>query len=367
MTIERGIFHSADSKLNLNSWYKRLSSYLVLGVLDYKINSAAGTTKHEIEHAKVANDYGLNPILGVEFDDGTQNDNLSAGELFFELLTHTDIDNAHIILDNMNSPEINAKISAAGINGQTQFAQDIALEGIKNNWFHVSDSIAYGLNKIEGLTYEYFSDPNSSRNDLENYIENLQNQGFKISRSDLRRYQAISLLSSGTINYVNSFFNYVINGEEFSDPLNLELNKENSISVYFPEVSTRMNYDNVALRIDLPIGYDGMIITPSVEKSVKGNEFSRYGINISKRSGVGKRNSKKPVITEFEIGMEYNERLNTFDGVSKLTVSFGHLDLGIEAKTTTEEDLMYQHINKTNDIVNKRTNNFHASIGYRFF
>ena len=175
--------------------------------------------------------------------------------------------------------EDSAAVAGAGSLIQTNFAENLALISARED-FYPSDFGMYLLNK-SWWTFYYFR-KDTVMNDSIIHRENLEKQGIDVNISKVKTAGLFSSLASGgMINYLKSWYDYVMHGEISSKALSINIK---GIDLKLPEFSTFGRGNGYTLRSTLPIVINKRLhITLITEKffngltSIAGRE---YGLGI---------------------------------------------------------------------------------------
>ncbi len=254
--MQKVAFDSIVKENNLdNTTAKRVAASLVSNIVAGWITNASSLTMHEAAHGKAAQSVGAS---GVYYTNTLYNENdpekLTIGELYLQLLTGQGTSGATTFyyLPSNYTAEDRLTIASAGLNAQSEFAEELVEENRERQRSHFLDALPYLLNKM--ATYNYFNWVSSDLpgNDLQNYIDGLIKAGYleeNKKQEALDKLQNLSLfsilLSGGTWQGILSEIAYIQDGSQTIPILGI---KTTYGSITLPEFSTYLNNNNISIK-----------------------------------------------------------------------------------------------------------------------
>lgn len=259
---------------------KRLAHLLVNDIVAGWVSRAMAITMHERAHSTAAGNSGASNITyGMS---KMPDKDLSIGGLFLGLLSGQGGASTSYYKQGGFTPEDNALISAAGINSQKTFAQNMSDDMVKKRKVHVADTVNYAINKLSYEIY-YAVDQDSSQSDLKAYFNGLEEQGFiseGSSNSHMDKAAKLSaltsLMSGRTIDTYRANAEYIKTGKTSVDILSFPTPYG---GVTLPEMTVYLNRTNVSVNTSMSLlKKDGSTYTASIEKSVYGENITEYNV-----------------------------------------------------------------------------------------
>jgi hypothetical protein len=259
---------------------KRLAHLLVNDIVAGWVSRATAITMHERAHSTAAENTGATDITyGMS---GMPDKELGIGGLFLGLLSGKGGASTSYYKQGGFSPEDLTLISAAGINSQKTFAQNLSEDMLKKRKVHVADTVNYAINKLSYEIY-YTVDQDSSQSDLKSYFDGLEGQGYiatgsaKSHMDKAAKLSALTSLMSGrTIDVYRANAQYIKTGKTSVDILAFPTPYG---KVTLPEMNVYLNRTNVSVNTSMSLlKENGTTYTASIEKSVYGENVTEYNV-----------------------------------------------------------------------------------------
>ena len=205
------------------------------------VNRAFSLTAHDQNHMEAALAIGASSV-GLVRADTFQS--LSLGEFFLESFDFTSEPGLYSYVKPNATLREQAYVAGEGLD-TNQVTANAVSTGMIEVGGHVMDLAPYLLNKLWGIPYFLETGPYS---DAANYVSLLQQQGYGIpgTNSVIFLSAASCLLSGGFLGLMQGTLNFIENGDTAVKPLKL---KVGDVSLFWPEVTTWLNPENVSLQV----------------------------------------------------------------------------------------------------------------------
>lgn len=296
----------------------RLTLMIANTLVGYWITRTGYNTMHEGAHAEAVIDFGGDPEY-INYWAGDKKVK-TIGELFINLLPTTARAAVSYYLPE-KTPVEQAVVSAAGVNAQTEFARDRALESIYEGHFHHTETVHYLMNKVINAVYYYY-DPDSSSSDINSYVTSLRDQGMiydeevEETKSFIAHASILTTLLSGrTWEGINAFSNELLDSKSHSETLGFNTGVG---KITWPELNVFLNKDNISVKTDTFLLNENFVFGLSYETSVKGfgeNEYSAsvlYKHNRWSARFEGIYNDRGTTGYQFDGKYHFNEHFSVF-------------------------------------------------------
>lgn len=205
------------------------------------VDQAFALTAHDARHMEAARAIGATDV-GLVRSDNLQD--MSIGEFFFEAFNFTAEPGLYTYTKANATLAEQAYVSGEGLDTNMLIA-DMTARKIGEGAGHITDLAPYVLNKLWGINYFLQTGPTS---DAGNYVRELNQQGYAAVTTDrvIGLQLASVALSGGSLSLMRGAWDFVTVGSSAVQPLRLRVGEG---SVFWPEVTTWLNPDNVSLRI----------------------------------------------------------------------------------------------------------------------
>ena len=253
--------------LDLHSQGKELARIAVLTLFtgtSYVVNQAFSLTAHDERHMEAAIGIGASSVSLVRSDNFQE---MSIWEFFFEAFNFTSEPGLYAWSKAIKTLDDQAYVSSEGLDTNMLIA-DMTGRKINEGAGHITDLAPYLLNKLWGINYFLQTGPTS---DAANYMALLSLQGYAgVTSENIIRLQVAScLLSGGFISLVRGTYDFIFEGSSTVDPLGLRIGE---VSVFWPEMTTWLNSDNVSLGITVDAAWeDVVLIRAGIDSPILGN------------------------------------------------------------------------------------------------
>lgn len=245
---------------------KEVSRFFTLAVFagaSLVVNQAFSLTAHDEGHIDTARSLGATGVSLVRIDNGQE---MAVWQFLLEAFSFTERALYTYSLSSPTQADL-ATVSAAGLDTNMLIADTIG-RNIDEGEGHVTDLTPYLINKLWGIGYVLQTGPTS---DAGNYVIELNAQGYmNVTRTNILSLHLLSFfLSGGFLGLVRGTYNFVFRGESEVTPLGLEIG---SLGVFWPELTTWLNPDNVSVRVAVDAAWRSIILLRAgVDTPVLGN------------------------------------------------------------------------------------------------
>ena len=269
---------------------ERIATSIVMNTISGWITNAAKTTLHERGHTESAQNANANKTW---YSTQNSNKKINMGKLFINLLSGQREAKAHYESNSEFSPKQSAAFSAAGLNQQLIFAEDIANQSVESGQFHSSDYVHYLINKFSTPLYHKTTTP-GKYNDLESFADDFVKQNI-ISKDEAQKFQKkvaayslySALLSGRTWEGLKANIDYITKGKSTADTIRFNTPFG---TISWPEFTTFLNEDSISIKGSTSILTDKLKkIDLSVEQTIIGKSITEVSALYTFILGKNKR------------------------------------------------------------------------------
>jgi hypothetical protein len=235
---------------------------------------AFSITAHDQAHMEAALATGASRAYLVRSSDPAQE--MSVWEFLLESFNPVSEPGLYAYLPAAPTAVEQAYVAGEGLDTNLVIAASIAA-AMDAGEGHVMDLAPYVLNKLWGVSYFLETGPTS---DAGTYLDLLGQQGWAgITREEVIALHAASCLASGGfLGLVGGAFNFVNDGRTTVMAPQLRLGEA---AVFWPEVTTWLNPDNVSVLVSTQITWSGFLATRAgIELPVLGNTASAPEVTL---------------------------------------------------------------------------------------
>lgn len=228
------------------------------------VDNAFSLTAHDEGHMEAARAIGASYVALVRADSLQE---MSIAEFFLEAFNFTSEPGLYLYTkDNLTSKEA-AYVAGEGLD-VNQLIADAAGREIDQGEGNITDLAPYLLNKVWGINYFLETGPYS---DAATYMTRLNEQGYgAVTKTNVIFLTAISCASSGGfLALMRGTYEFIANGSSKVQPLGLKIA---DVTVFWPEITTWLNADNVSLSTSVDAAYgDFLFLRAGADVPVLGN------------------------------------------------------------------------------------------------
>jgi len=251
---------------------ERTGYLLVFMGVSIFFNNGFSLTAHDLAHMETARAIGGSNIKLTKHESSAE---ISVLYFFLNSFGYGSEPGEYNYIKNNQTPIEGAYVTGQGLNTNFIIADNIS-QKINRQRGQISDIPPYLLNKAWGM--HYFTG-NGPLDDGSNYINFLHKQGFEqVHKKRIIYLNAASLvLSGGSINAVNGTYDFITTGRTDVEPAGI---KAGRLNVFWPEITTWLNQDNVSISNTINIKWGNNITilfsndTPVLGKTDQATDFT---------------------------------------------------------------------------------------------